>query len=59
MMQEEQTTPVNQLAPATPNRVQSVVEKTPPVLLEKKVSLTETLTDMISMLANHKTSKKH
>jgi hypothetical protein len=35
--------------------VQSIVERKPPVLPAKKVSLTETLADMISTLANHKT----
>jgi hypothetical protein len=51
MIREEQTTPTNQPAPATPNRVQYVAEETPPA---KKVSLSENLADMIYTLENHK-----
>ena len=51
-MQEKQTTTANQPAPATPDRVQSVVEETPPA---NKVSLTGTLADMITSLENRKT----
>jgi hypothetical protein len=50
-MSEEQADPANQPAPATPDRVQSVVEETP----AKKVTITETVAEMISKLANHKT----
>ena len=52
-MQEQPTTTANQPAPATPDRVQSVIEEMPPPA--KKVSLSETLAGMITSLANHKT----
>jgi hypothetical protein len=51
-MCEAQTSRANQPAPATPHRVQYVVEETP--LPTKKVSLAENLANMISTLANHK-----
>jgi hypothetical protein len=46
-------TPANQPTPTTTDRVQSVVEEM--LLPAKKVSLTETLANVISMLSNHKT----
>jgi hypothetical protein len=55
-MIEKPTTTANQPAPATPDRIQSVVvevEVMPPPA--KKVSLTETLANMITSLANRKT----
>jgi hypothetical protein len=52
-MSEAQADPANQPAPATPDRVKSVVEETPPPT--KKVSLSKNLADMISTLANRKT----
>ena len=52
-IREKPRTTTNQPSPATPDRVQSVIEETPPPA--KKVSLTETLADMITSLANRKT----
>jgi hypothetical protein len=54
-MPEEWTAPINQPKPVKPDRVQSVVERTSPVLTTKKLSLAESFANMILTLENHKT----